>query len=61
VFNKARSAVPCILFFDELDSLAPKRGQNGDSGGVGDRYGFFLIFNSIIFAHYIFIELYHNC
>ncbi|KAE9525240.1 hypothetical protein AGLY_014308 [Aphis glycines] len=37
VFNKARSAVPCILFFDELDSLAPKRGQNGDSGGVGDR------------------------
>jgi len=26
------------LFFDELDSLAPKRGQNGDSGGVGDRY-----------------------
>ncbi|XP_050530872.1 peroxisomal biogenesis factor 6 isoform X2 [Daktulosphaira vitifoliae] len=37
VFNKARSAVPCILFFDELDSVAPKRGQNGDSGGVGDR------------------------
>lgn len=37
MFNKARSAVPCILFFDELDSLAPKRGQNGDSGGVGDR------------------------
>ncbi|VVC42532.1 Hypothetical protein CINCED_3A000061 [Cinara cedri] len=37
VFNKARTAAPCILFFDELDSLAPKRGQNGDSGGVGDR------------------------
>ncbi|XP_050438295.1 uncharacterized protein LOC126844272 [Adelges cooleyi] len=37
VFSKARSAAPCILFFDELDSLAPKRGQNGDSGGVGDR------------------------
>jgi len=40
VFNKARSAAPCIVFFDELDSLAPKRGQNGNSGGVEDRYRF---------------------
>ncbi|XP_035206685.1 peroxisome assembly factor 2-like isoform X2 [Stegodyphus dumicola] len=37
VFNQARSAVPCIIFFDELDSLAPNRGRSGDSGGVMDR------------------------
>ncbi|MGH0122767.1 UNVERIFIED_CONTAM: hypothetical protein FKN15_004349 [Acipenser sinensis] len=37
VFAKARSAAPCIIFFDELDSLAPNRGRNGDSGGVMDR------------------------
>ena len=32
VFKKARQAAPCILFFDELDSLAPERGGAGDSG-----------------------------
>ncbi|GFT22524.1 peroxisome assembly factor 2, partial [Nephila pilipes] len=37
VFSQARSAVPCIIFFDELDSLAPNRGRSGDSGGVMDR------------------------
>ncbi|KAM8842020.1 peroxisomal ATPase PEX6 isoform 2-T2 [Synchiropus picturatus] len=37
VFSKARSAAPCIVFFDELDSLAPSRGRSGDSGGVMDR------------------------
>uniref|UniRef100_A0A4W5M5W0 ATPase AAA-type core domain-containing protein n=1 Tax=Hucho hucho TaxID=62062 RepID=A0A4W5M5W0_9TELE len=37
VFSKARSAAPCIIFFDELDSLAPNRGRSGDSGGVMDR------------------------
>ncbi|KAJ8679147.1 hypothetical protein QAD02_014934 [Eretmocerus hayati] len=37
VFERARSAAPCIIFFDELDSLAPNRGQSGDSGGVMDR------------------------
>uniref|UniRef100_A0A8R1DKR6 Peroxisomal ATPase PEX1 n=1 Tax=Caenorhabditis japonica TaxID=281687 RepID=A0A8R1DKR6_CAEJA len=35
VFEKARSCAPSILFFDELDSLAPKRGH--DSTGVTDR------------------------
>ncbi|CAF1711539.1 unnamed protein product [Brassica oleracea var. botrytis] len=34
---KARSARPCVIFFDELDSLAPARGASGDSGGVMDR------------------------
>ncbi|XP_033639604.1 peroxisome assembly factor 2-like [Asterias rubens] len=37
VFVRARSASPCVIFFDELDSLAPNRGQSGDSGGVMDR------------------------
>ena len=37
VFQRARSAQPCILFFDELDSLAPNRGGSGDGGGVMDR------------------------
>ncbi|KAH8369824.1 hypothetical protein KR093_001065, partial [Drosophila rubida] len=37
VFTRARSAAPCVLFLDELDSLAPNRGVAGDSGGVMDR------------------------
>lgn len=37
VFERARDAKPCIIFFDELDSVAPKRGNQGDSGGVMDR------------------------
>ncbi|KAJ8515523.1 hypothetical protein ONZ45_g7081 [Pleurotus djamor] len=37
VFQRARDAKPCVVFFDELDSVAPKRGNHGDSGGVMDR------------------------
>ena len=37
VFQKARDARPCVIFFDELDSIAQKRGNSGDSGGVMDR------------------------
>ncbi|KAI8974404.1 P-loop containing nucleoside triphosphate hydrolase protein [Pilobolus umbonatus] len=37
VFQRARDAKPCVIFFDELDSVAPKRGEKGDSGGVMDR------------------------
>lgn len=38
IFDKARSAAPCILFFDELDSIAKSRGGNvGDGGGASDR------------------------
>jgi len=32
VFDRARIGEPCVIFFDELDSLAPKRGSAGDSG-----------------------------
>merc|ERR1740124_1252747 len=38
VFEKARSAAPCVLFFDELDSIAKSRGGGGsDAGGASDR------------------------
>jgi peroxin-6 len=37
IFQRARNAKPCVIFFDELDSVAPKRGNYGDSGGVMDR------------------------
>lgn len=38
VFEKARGAAPCVLFFDELDSIAQSRGSSlGDAGGAGDR------------------------
>eukprot|EP00906_Rhabdomonas_costata_P002091 RCo003297 len=39
IFDKARQAAPCVLFFDELDSIARSRGgsSGGDAGGAGDR------------------------
>jgi transitional endoplasmic reticulum ATPase len=36
VFDKARQSQPCIVFMDEIDSIAKVRGNSGDSG-VGDR------------------------
>lgn len=35
IFERAHRAKPCVLFFDEFDSLAPRRGH--DSTGVTDR------------------------
>lgn len=39
IFDKARAASPCVLFFDELDSVGVARssGGGGDAGGAGDR------------------------
>ncbi|MFQ5969974.1 MAG: CDC48 family AAA ATPase [Nitrososphaerales archaeon] len=31
VFRRARQAAPCVIFFDEVDSVAPIRGIGGDS------------------------------
>jgi len=36
VFKKARQVSPCIIFFDELDSLAPRRGT-GSENHVSER------------------------
>ncbi|NJK33545.1 MAG: AAA family ATPase [Oscillatoriales cyanobacterium SM2_2_1] len=36
LFAQARQVAPCVIFLDELDTLAPARGTVGD-GGVGDR------------------------
>jgi transitional endoplasmic reticulum ATPase len=37
LFDKARSASPCILFFDEMDSIARTRGSGGGSSDTSDR------------------------
>ncbi len=38
IFEKARGSAPCVLFFDELDSIAGQRGgSSGDGGGAADR------------------------
>ena len=36
VFRRAKQAAPCIVFFDEIDALAPRRGGDID-GHAGDR------------------------
>lgn len=37
VFKKARQAGPCIVFFDEIDSLVPARGSGGSDSHVSER------------------------
>jgi len=37
IFDKARTAAPCVLFFDELDSVGTARGSSAGSSGAGDR------------------------
>ena len=33
LFERARAAAPCVLFFDELDSIARARGSSSSKGG----------------------------
>jgi hypothetical protein len=35
VFDKASAAAPCVMFFDELDSIAKARGGSSSDAGYG--------------------------
>ena len=37
IFRRARQVAPAIVFFDEIDSIAPARGYRHDTSGVTDR------------------------
>ncbi|MFT4311185.1 MAG: CDC48 family AAA ATPase [Candidatus Woesearchaeota archaeon] len=37
IFKKARQASPTIVFFDEIDSIAPRRGNHGEDGKTTER------------------------
>lgn len=37
IFRKAKEAAPCIIFFDEIDSIASTRGLRGGDSGVTER------------------------
>ena len=37
VFQKAKQAAPCLVFFDEIDALVPRRGSGASDAGVSER------------------------
>ena len=37
IFRKAKQAAPCLVFFDEIDALVPRRGSGESDAGVSER------------------------
>ena len=31
MFRRAKTSAPCIIFFDEVDAVCPKRGNDGNA------------------------------
>ena len=61
IFDKARSAAPCVLFFDELDSIAKARGGNAGDGGISQAFSLFDTVKSLtrdvqLFLHAILVS-----
>lgn len=57
-FSMAQMAKPCVLFFDEFDAIAPRRGH--DNTGVTDRLFFFFIFLSTCATGFFFLKFFNS-
>ena len=54
---QARQSAPCVLFFDELDSIAVQRGgSSGDAGGAADR-----VLNQMLTEMELLIKAINEC
>ena len=56
VFARARAAAPCVLFFDEMDALAPRRGT--DSNQSSERCAVGLLRAALLYCGCIKLLLY---
>lgn len=56
VFTRARASSPCIIFFDELDALCPRRSDGGGESNVTERVGK-SIFSCLLFFFFFVIGM----